>query len=49
MPDAEKLVKRSGKVAYMDISTTSVPSFQRMRKFTEISKSKMRQNILVLM
>lgn len=40
MPDTEKLVKRSGKVAYMDISTTSIPSFQRMRKFTEISKSK---------
>lgn len=36
----EELVKRNGKVAYMDISTTSVPSFQRMRKFTEISKSK---------
>lgn len=36
----EKLVKRSGKVAFMDVSTTSIPSFLRMRKFTEISKSK---------
>ena len=40
MPDTEKLVKRSGKVAYMDISTTSIANFQRMKKFTEISKSK---------
>ena len=37
---SEELVKRNGKVAYMDISTTSVANFQRMRKFTEISKSK---------
>lgn len=36
----EELVKRNGKVAYMDVSTTSVANFQRMRKFTEISKSK---------
>lgn len=36
----EELVKRNGKVAFMDISTTSVANFQRMRKFTEISKSK---------
>ena len=36
----EKLVKRSGKVAYMDVSTTQIPNFLRMRKFTEISKSK---------
>ena len=36
----EKLVKRSGKVAFMDVSTTSIPNFLRMRKFTEISKSK---------
>lgn len=36
----EKLVKRSGKVAFMDVSTTSIPSFLRMKKFTEISKSK---------
>ena len=40
MPETEKLVKRSGKVAYMDVSTTSIANFQRMRKFTEISKSK---------
>ena len=37
---SEELVKRNGKVAYMDVSTTSVANFQRMRKFTEISKSK---------
>lgn len=36
----EKLVKRSGKVAFMDVSTTPIPNFLRMRKFTEISKSK---------
>ena len=36
----EKLVKRSGKVAFMDVSTTTIPNFLRMRKFTEISKSK---------
>ena len=40
MPKTEKLVKRSGKVAYMDVSTTSIANFLRMRKFTEISKSK---------
>ena len=36
----EKLVKRSGKVAFMDVSTTSIAIFLRMTKFTEISKSK---------
>lgn len=36
----EELVKRNGKVAYMDISTTSIANFLRMTKFTEISKSK---------
>lgn len=36
----EKLVKRSGKVAFMDVSTTSIANFFRMTKFTEISKSK---------
>lgn len=35
-----KLVKRSRKVAFMDVSTTSIPNFLRMTKFTEISKSK---------
>lgn len=34
------LVKRSRKVAFMDVSTTSIPNFLRMTKFTEISKSK---------
>lgn len=36
----EELVKRNGKVAYMDVSTTSIASYLRMKKFTEISKSK---------
>ena len=36
----EELVKRNGKVAFMDISTTSIANFLRMRKFTEISKAK---------
>lgn len=36
----EKLVKRSGKVAFMNVSTTGIANFQRMTKFTEISKSK---------
>ena len=36
----EKLVKRRGKVAFMDVSTTQIPNFLRMRKFTDISKSK---------
>ena len=36
----EELVKRNGKVAYMDVSTTSIANFLRMTKFTEISKSK---------
>ena len=36
----EELVKRNGKVAYMDVSTTSIANFLRMRKFTEISKAK---------
>ena len=40
MADEEKLVKRSGKVAFMDVGTSGSASFQRMRKFTEISKSK---------
>ena len=40
MSNTEKLVKRSGKVAFMDISTTQIPNFLRMRKFTQISKSK---------
>lgn len=35
----EKLVKRSDKVAFMDVGTTT-EDFQRMRKFTEISTSK---------
>lgn len=36
----EQLVKRSRKVAFMDVSTTSIANFLRMTKFTEISKSK---------
>ena len=40
MPETEKLVKRSGKVAFLDVGSSGTPSFARMRKFTEISKSK---------
>ena len=36
----EELVKRNGKVAFMDVSTTSIAIFLRMTKFTEISKAK---------
>lgn len=37
---SETLVKRSAKLAYMDISTTETPNYSRMRKFTDISISK---------
>ena len=40
MLNTEQLVKRSRKVAFMDVSTTSIANFLRMTKFTEISKSK---------
>ena len=40
MSNTGQLVKRSRKVAFMDISTTSIANFLRMTKFTEISKSK---------
>ena len=40
MSNTEQLVKRSRKVAFMDVSTTSIANFLRMTKFTEISKSK---------
>lgn len=36
----EQLVKRSRKVAFMNVSTTVIANFLRMTKFTEISKSK---------
>ena len=36
----EQLVKRSRKVAFMNVSTTAIANFLRMTKFTEISKSK---------
>ena len=36
----EKLVTRNKKVAFMNVSTTTIPNYLRMRKFTEISKSK---------
>lgn len=36
----QELVKRNGKVAYMNVSTTAIANFLRMTKFTEISKSK---------
>lgn len=37
---SERIVKRSDKIAFMDVGTDTVPDFQRMRKFTELSKSK---------
>ena len=40
MANAEELVKRSRKVAFMNVSTTAIATFIRMTKFTEISKSK---------
>lgn len=38
--NTEKLVKRSGKVAFMDVGTSGAPKYQRMKKFTEMSQSK---------
>lgn len=40
MSKTEQLVKRSRKVAFMNVSTTSIANFLRMTKFTEISKAK---------
>ena len=40
MPETEQLVKRSGKVAFMDVGTSGTPKYQRMKKFTEMSQSK---------
>ena len=40
MSKTEQLVTRSRRVAFMDVSTTSIANFLRMTKFTEISKSK---------
>lgn len=40
MSSTEQLVKRSRKVAFMNVSTTAIANFLRMTKFTEISKSK---------
>lgn len=36
----EKMVKRSDKVAFLNVGTSEAKDFQRMRKFTEISTSK---------
>ena len=36
----EKLVRRKDKIPFMDVSTTSVELFKRMRRFTEFSTSK---------
>lgn len=38
--NAGKLVTRNRKVAFMNVSTTTIANFLRMTKFTEISKSK---------
>lgn len=40
MATTEKLVKRSDKIAFMNVGTAEAPDFQRMRKFTEMSNSK---------
>lgn len=40
MPETEKIVKRSDKVAFLNVGTSENKNFQRMRKFTEISTSK---------
>lgn len=40
MPKEEKIVKRSDKIAFMDVGTEELADFQRMRKFTEIATSK---------
>lgn len=40
MPETEQLVKRSGKVAFMDVGTEGTPKYQRMTKFTEMSQAK---------
>lgn len=41
MPEnKEKIVKRSDKVAFMNTGTSELPTYERMRKFTEISTSK---------
>lgn len=36
----QKLVRRSGKIAFMNIGTNEEPDFQRMKKFTELSNSR---------
>lgn len=36
----EKLVRRRDKIPFMDVSTTSVELFKRMRRFTEFSTNK---------
>ena len=38
--NTEKLVKRSQKIAFMNVGTKEAPNYQRMRKFTDISTSK---------
>lgn len=40
MATTEKLVKRSEKIAFMNVGTVEEPDYQRMRKFTEMSNSK---------
>ena len=34
----EKLVKRSDKLAFLNTGTAEEPKYERMRKFTELSK-----------
>ena len=40
MSTTEKIVKRSDKVAFMNVGTLEAENYQRMRKFTEMSTSK---------
>ena len=36
----QKLVRRSAKIAFMNIGTVEAPNYQRMKKFTELSNSR---------
>ncbi len=36
----EKLVKRSAKIAFLNIGNTEAPNYQRMKKFTDLSNSR---------
>ena len=41
MPEEkQKLVRRSAKIAFMNVGTAEEPNYQRMKKFTELSNSR---------